>query len=302
MYIMYPFFAPYNADGSLAISKQLTANLPEDGALGENALALAQKIKNNRDFFRTFGNAYLAFRPVEGLTIKTSLGGDVTSNLFDFYNPSDVGQYRGAAPKPAVAAETREFTTNFLSENTLTYARQLGDHTLDLLAGYTFQKESGSTTSVTGSGIADDNLPNIAGASAFAATSSRYVWTQVSYLARAQYAYRNKYLLTATIRRDGSSRFGDDRKWGNFPSITGGWILSNESFFPKSRLLTFAKLRASWGQSGNNQIGSYSSRALVNGSNYVYGSALGSGFAATTSRTISSRRANSRASRPPIPR
>ncbi|MBC8152673.1 MAG: SusC/RagA family TonB-linked outer membrane protein [Bacteroidetes bacterium] len=282
LYIMYPFFAPYNPDGSLAISQQLIANIPEDGALGENAVALALKIKNNRDFFRTFGNTYLAFRPIEGLTVKTLLGGDVTSNLFDFYNPSDVGQYRGAAPKPAVAAENRDFTTNFLSENTLTYNRQIQDHSLDLLAGYTFQKESGSSTNVTGTGIADNSLPNIAGASAFVASSSRYVWTQISYLARAQYSYLNKYLFTATIRRDGSSRFGDDRKWGNFPSLTGGWILSNESFFPKSKLLTFAKLRASWGQSGNNQIGSYSSKALVSSANYVYGNGLGAGFSAIT--------------------
>ncbi len=282
LYIMYPMFAPYNADGSLAISNQILASIPEDGALGENAVALALKIKNNRDFFRTFGNTYLAFRPLEGLTIKTLLGGDVESNLFDFYNPSDVGQYRGAAPKPAVATETREFTTNYLSENTVTYNRQIHDHTLDLLAGYTFQKESGSNTNVTGTGIADDNLPNIAGASAFVASTSRSIWTQVSYLARAQYSYLNKYLFTATIRRDGSSRFGNDRKWGNFPSITGGWIISNESFFPQSKLLTFAKVRASWGQSGNNQIGSYSSQALVNSANYVYGNALAPGFAATT--------------------
>ncbi len=282
MYIMYPMFAPYNADGSLTISKQIVANTPEDGALGENAVALALKIKSNRDVFRTFGNTYLAFRPLPGLTLKTLLGGDVTSSYVDFFNPSDVGGYRTAAPKPAQATESRDFTTNFLTENTVTYSKQIQDHSLDLLAGYTFQKETGTGTSVTGSGIADNNITNIGGASAFSASSSRYIWTQISYLARAQYSYQNKYLLTATLRRDGSSRFGDDRKWGNFPSVTGGWIISNESFFPKSKLLSFAKIRASWGQSGNNQIGSYSSKALVNSDNYVYGSSLAAGFAATT--------------------
>jgi len=281
-YIMYPMFAPYNADGSLAISKQIIANTPEDGALGENAVALAYKIKNQRNFFRTFGNTYLSYQPIEGLTVKTLLGGDVRSNYFDFYNPSDVGGYRTAAPKPAVATEARDFITNFLTENTVNYSRQVTDHQFDLLAGYTYQQESGANTSVTGSGIADNNIPNIAGASAFVATADRYTWTQISYLARAQYAFKNKYLFSATIRRDGSSRFGDDRKWGNFPSVTGGWIISNEAFFPQSRLITFAKLRGSWGQSGNNQIGSYSSKALVNSDNYVYGNTLAAGFAATT--------------------
>ncbi|WP_288425022.1 TonB-dependent receptor [uncultured Spirosoma sp.] len=281
-YIMYPMFSPYNADGSLSISTQIKANTAEDGALGENAVAVAYKIKNQRNLLRTFGNAYLSYQPIEGLTVKTLLGGDVRSNFFDFYNPSDVGGYRAAAPKPAVATESRDFITNFLTENTVTYSRQFTDHQLDLLGGYTYQQENGATSSVTGSNIADNNITNIGGASAFVATADRYTWTQLSYLARAQYAFKNKYLFSATIRRDGSSRFGDDRKWGTFPSVTGGWIISNEEFFPQSRLITFAKLRGSWGQSGNNQIGSYRSKALVNSDNYVFGSTLAAGFAATT--------------------
>jgi TonB-linked SusC/RagA family outer membrane protein len=282
MYIMYPMFSPYNADGSYAISTQIKANTAEDGALGENAVALAYKIKNQRNAFRTFGNTYLSYQPIEGLTVKTLLGGDVRSTFVDYFNPSDVGAYRTAAPKPAVAQESRDFATNFLTENTLTYSRQFADHQLDLLAGYTYQQEDYTASSVTGSGIADNNIDNIAGASAFTASADRYTWTQLSYLARAQYAFKNKYLFSATIRRDGSSRFGTDQKWGNFPSVTGGWIISNEEFFPQSRLITFAKLRGSWGQSGNNQIGSYSSKALVNSDNYVWGSTLAPGFAATT--------------------
>ena len=282
LYIMYPFFSPRNADGSLNISEQIRANTPEDGALGENAVAIATRITNNRTFFRTFGNTYLSYQPLPGLTLKTLLGGDVTSNFFDFYNPGAIGAYRTAAPKPAVATESREFNVNFLTENTATYANQWGNHTLDVLAGYTYQQENGTSTLVTGSGIADDNTPNIGGASAFVAVPVRYTWTQVSYLARAQYSFANRYLFTATVRRDGSSRFGADQKWGNFPSVTGGWILSNESFFPQTKVLTFAKLRASYGLAGNNQIGSYSSQALLSPTNYVYGSTLSPGFAATT--------------------
>ena len=280
--IMYPFFSPRNPDGSLAISQQIAANGPEDGALGENVIALAYKVKNDRTFYRTFGNTYLSYQPLAGLTFKTLLGGDITSNFFDYYNPSDVGGYRASAPKPAVAIESRDFNVNYLTENTLTYDKEWQNHSFNVLAGTTYQEENGSNTVVTASGIADNKVPNIAGGSAFLATANRYTWTLVSYLARAQYAFRNKYLLSVTVRRDGSSRFGTDRKWGNFPSITGGWILTNESFVPKSQVLTFAKLRGSYGQSGNNQIGSYSSQALVNSTNYVFGSALAPGFAATT--------------------
>ena len=284
--IMYPFFSAYNDDGSLAISKQIIANTPEDGALGENIVALMKKIKNVKNSFRTFGNGYLSFRLLPGLKLKTMAGSDITSNYTDFYNPSDVGMYRGAAPKPAVAVESKEFNVNYIIENTLNYSKSFGNHDIDVLAGTTFQKETGSNTDVTGSGIADNNLPNIAGASAFIASATRYTWAQLSYLARLQYAFQSKYLFSATIRRDGSSRFGNDRKWGNFPSVTAGWIVSKESFFPKSDLFTFVKVRATWGQSGNNQIGSYSSKALVsstdgtNNYNYVFGNSLVSGFSA----------------------
>jgi TonB-linked SusC/RagA family outer membrane protein len=282
LYIMYPFFSPRAADGSLNISEQIRANTPEDGALGENAVAIATRIKNNRTFFRTFGNTYLTYEPLPGLTLKTLLGGDVSTNYYDFYNPSAIGAYRAAAPKPAVATETRQFATNYLTENTANYNHQWGEHSLDLLAGFTYQEESGSNLTLVGSNIADDNLPNVAGASSFAPVPTRYTWALISYLSRAQYSYANRYLFTATMRRDGSSRFGGDRKWGNFPSFTGGWILSNESFFPQNNVLTFAKLRASYGLSGNNQIGNYSAQGLVNPNNYVFGTTPVTGFNATT--------------------
>lgn len=280
--IMYPFFSPYNADGTLAISTQIKANTAEDGALGENVIATMKKIKNRRDTYRTFGNSFVSYEVMKGLKWTTRVGADLVSSNSDYYNPSDLGQYRGAAPKPASAVETKEFNVNYLIENTLTYSAEFNHHQIDALAGYTFQKENGSLTDVTGSGIADDNLTNIGGASAFNVTATRYTWAQVSYLARLQYAFRNTYLFTATIRRDGSSRFGDNNKWGDFPSVTAGWIVSNESFFPKSPVFTFAKLRATWGQAGNNQIGSYSARSQVIASNYVFGSTLGAGFSAST--------------------
>ncbi len=283
--IAYPFFSPYNADGSLAISQEIIANTPEDGALGENPVAAAKKVKNLRNNLRLFGNTYLSYTIAKGLKFKTLLGGDFTNYYNDFYNPSDLGAYRTAAPKPAAANETNGITSNYLTENTLTYSKKFGKHDLNVLAGYTFQKEFGSTTAVTGSGISDNNITNIAGATAFVASASKYRWTQISYLSRIQYAFEGKYLLSLTARRDGSSRFGNDTKWGNFPSITTGWVISKEGFFPKSNVFTFAKLRASWGKAGNNQIGSYGSRSLVSGGanfNYVYGSNLASGFAATT--------------------
>ena len=278
--IMYPFFSARNPDGSLAISQQILANTPEDGALGENPVAILEKVKNNRNLFRTFGNAYVNFKPFEGVTFKSLLGGDYSNTYNDYFSPSDVGEYRTAAPKPATASETKGNVLNYLWENTLTVQKTFGKHDINFLAGTTFQKESGTSTLVSGTGIPDNNIDNIGGASSYSVTALRYIWTQLSYLTRVQYAYDNKYLFSAAIRRDGSSRFGTDAKWGNFPSITGGWILNREDFFPKNNWIDLLKIRATYGKAGNNQIGNYSSFALTNPLNYISGSTLLPGFAA----------------------
>ncbi|MCB0630622.1 MAG: TonB-dependent receptor [Saprospiraceae bacterium] len=281
--IMYPFFSPYDENGDYAISEQIATNIPEDGALGENVVALINNIKNQREDFRTFGHTFLKIDLLEGLSFKTTVGADYRSYFYDFYNPSFVGQYRTQAPKPASTNESSGTIVNYQLENLLTYNRIFGEQAIDVIAGYTFQKEEGSDRSISGSGIADDNLTNISGASSFNIDADRYVWSQISYFSRLQYALKDRYLLSAAIRRDGSSRFGDDTQWGVFPAFSAGWIMSREPFFPESALLSFTKLRASWGQSGNNQIGSFSSKALVTPSDYVYGTDLGPGFATTTS-------------------
>lgn len=285
---MYPFFKPYNNDGSLAISEQIIANRAEDGALIENPVATLLKVKNNRAYTRIFGNTFISYKIFKDLTYKLSLGGDYSGRYFNYYNPSDVGAYRTAvAGKLASAKETDGSTLNYLIEHTLNYAKVLGKHDFNLLAGYTFQKENGSTTIINGANIADDNLQNITGASAFTLdpASGKYRWAQISYFARLQYMYDQKYIASLTFRTDGSSRFGLNKQWGTFPSITTGWIFSKEDFFPQDAFISFGKLRATWGKSGNNQIGNYGSMSLVTGgpsSNYVFGNALAPGFSAST--------------------
>lgn len=283
---MYPFFKPYNDDGSYAISQQIIANGPEDGALVENPVAVANLIKNNRSYFRMFGNTNFTYEIVKGLKYKLVFGGDFAQSTFDFYNPSFLGAYRTPAPKPATASETNATSNNYLIEHTLNFTKKLGLHDFNVLAGYSFQKENGLATAINGTNIADDNITNIAGASAFSAVPERDRWVQVSYLARLQYIFNQRYIASATYRTDGSSRFGANNKWGRFPSITAGWIFSQEEFFPKQKFVTFGKMRATWGKSGNNQIGSYGSLALISGgngaNNYLFGSTLAPGFSAST--------------------
>ncbi|MGD1892870.1 MAG: SusC/RagA family TonB-linked outer membrane protein [Cyclobacteriaceae bacterium] len=282
-YTSYPFFSPYLPDGSLNISEQIRENTPEDGSLQENALGYANLIKDNKNRFRTFGSTFLTVKPLEGLEFKFLVGGDYRNYFYDFYDPSFLGQYRSLAPDQAEAVETNIRVTNVQSENTLTYYKDIGNHEFDFLAGYSFQREQGSDTRIVGTEIPDDNIDNIAGASSHNVDANRYTWTLLSYFGRLQYFYRSRYQLSLALRRDGSSRFGDETKWGLFPSVSAGWIISDETFFPQSNVINFAKLRVSWGRTGNNQIGSYGSQALVTADNYTFGGNLAPGFAATTS-------------------
>lgn len=279
----YPFFNVYNPDGSLAISEQINGNTAQDGALDENAIARTDLIKRYRTDFRAIANTFLTYQILPGLQWRSTLGGDLYNELDDYYDPSIVGAYRTPAPKNATASEAHTNYYNLITEHTLNFDRQWAAHQFSAMAGYSFQRENGYYSKITGSALPDDNLENIAGASSYSVSTSRYTWAQVSYFGRITYDYDDRYLLTASFRRDGSSRFGADSKWGNFPSLTAGWIVSNEQFLRGTKnWLSFMKLRASWGMAGNNQIGSYGSQALLSGNDYVYNGNLAAGYYAST--------------------
>ena len=278
----YPFFEPFNEDGSIALSQGQILNTPADGSLQENPLAYVD-IKDDRNVFRTFGNIFLTFEPVRGVRLKTVLGGDYQHFFYDFFKASTLGEYRSIAPNPAKASETNGRILNYVSENTLSYSRIFDLHEIDLIGGYTYQREEGSRSEITGTNIQDDLLDNVAGASDHTLSAFRYTDVLISYLGRVQYFFNDKYQVSVALRRDGSSRFGDNLKWGTFPSVAVGWILSDEDFFPQSTVLPYLKIRASWGETGNNQIGFYSSKALLSPSNYVFGDELSAGFRSTTS-------------------
>ncbi|MGY0406975.1 MAG: SusC/RagA family TonB-linked outer membrane protein [Polaribacter sp.] len=285
-----PYYSPYKADGSLNISDQITneqrliEGVRINGTPVENLLATSLKVKDENKKFRTFGNMYLNAKIFNNLSYKLSLGGDYDSYTRNFYYPSSIGSYRTPAPrKDADGSQTKTTRYNFLIENTLNYHLKLDNHTFNLLAGYTFQRENISSTYVKGTGYADNNIQSIAGASAYIAKYESSIWALESYLARVQYDYRAKYLFSAAIRSDGSSRFGENNRWGYFPSVSGGWVFTKEDFFPSNNFINYGKISASWGKTGNNQIGNYSSRALVTPSNYVFGNDLASGYTTTTS-------------------
>ncbi|RKF04738.1 TonB-linked SusC/RagA family outer membrane protein [Tenacibaculum lutimaris] len=285
----FPSYSPYKFDGSLNISDQLINEQREiegvriNGTPVENLVATSRKVIDQKDRFRTFGNIYLDAEIFKNLKYKFSMGGDYDAYVRNYYYPSDVGSYRTPAPRSDADATERKLNRyNYLVENTLNYQLKSNKHSLNVLVGHTFQKEKISSTTVKATGFADNNIQNIAGGSSFTVDNTLDIWTLESYLSRVQYDYNSKYLFSAAIRADGSSRFGSNNRWGYFPSVSAGWVFNREEFFPLKDIITFGKISGSWGQTGNNQIGNYSSQALVTDSNYVFDGGLAPGYITTT--------------------
>lgn len=283
--LMHPYYPVNNADGTLAVADQIHDNNDNwDGPISGNVVATVKLTDYTERFFRAFGNTYLEFEPIEGLKFKTSFGGDYNTGVEEFFAPSTLGNYRTPVESSRTMAFRSETTReNIITENLLTYKQVFDEHAVDVLVGYSYQQELASRTRLESQDFTDNNLRNIAGATTITATSASSKWALESIFSRLQYAYDNKYSVSASLRRDGSSRFGANTKYGNFASVSAGWTVSNEDFFPQDGPVSFAKARVSWGQTGNNQIGNYASIALINQDNYVIDGSLVAGSYTSTS-------------------
>ena len=283
--LMQPYYNAFNTDGSLNIAEQINDNNDNwDGPISENTLAQVLLSDFTRDEFRVFGNLFAEFELVDNLKIRSSFGGDYNKTTEEYFAPSSFGNYR--TPIANTTSQGAKYDTtreNFIVENVLNYRKEINKHSFDLLLGHSYQQEFRNETDLESLDFADDNIRNVSGATAINAESRSSKWALDSYFTRLQYDFDNKYTLSASIRRDGSSRFGDNTKYGNFASLSGGWVLSNESFFPEDSFVNYAKVRASWGETGNSQISDFGSVSLITQDNYVVDGTLTSGVNTSTS-------------------
>jgi TonB-linked SusC/RagA family outer membrane protein len=166
-----------------------------------------------------------------------------------------------------------------LVENKLSYQTVIGDsHSINAILVQSAQKETNKGNNVTATDYPNDYIQTISGGTVTKGASSDIQWSIASYLARAQYAYKGKYLLSAAIRADGSSRFGTDNRWGYFPSASVAWRLSDESFFKGVNALEFVddiKFKVSYGETGNFNIGNYDHISTMSIESYVLGAGDG---------------------------
>jgi len=274
-----PIESPFNEDGSLANQASSYYSLPLC-----NYELKALHTKDIRKSTRLLGNLILELDLFKGLKFKTRADVDLRGSTRDYFlDRYAAGAFNRVPPRPVNEIRgiySTSNSVNWLNENILTYQTNfLANHKIDVLAGYTIQKRTNFSNSAEGSNFADEEIEYISAAGTTTATSSTSAWSLISMIGRVNYSYKGKYLLAGSIRRDGSSRFGFDKKYGVFPSVSAGWIISEEPFLSIVPVISYLKIRASYGITGNNNIGNYPSQSLIGEANYVFGNTLTPGKA-----------------------
>ncbi|GAA0540742.1 SusC/RagA family TonB-linked outer membrane protein [Chitinophaga japonensis] len=258
-----------------------------DAFANANPVNMLENTTNKVNSVRALTNVYADWEIIPGLHFKSSLNIDYSNDKQNIFVPSYVGGFRSPPPQPATGAYNTTNLLNLLNENTLTWDKQWGAHNFSLLLGYTAQQERAEYGNFNGSQYPDDNVRTLNAAAVITGQTTVQEWRQLSYLGRINYEFKDRYLASLVFRRDGSSRFGANNRWGNFPSASLGWRISEEPFFPATGLIDDLKLRGSYGLAGNNNIGNYTylpgvvidnGGNFLNNTNYVFGSGLASGI------------------------
>ncbi len=267
---MAPIFPVKFPDGTWSNSSMITDRY------GLEAIPNPVHVLTTQDRLRKrqqlFGNAYLTFHILPGLDLRTQFGFDKHDNNIQNYSPTDLINI--SAPLGTAYLENQR-SFYWQEETYLNYNKSSGDHRINSVLGLSWQQRTNEGNWVTAQGFADDffRFNAIQAASQPGAPgSSHNKWTMNSYFLRGGYTYKNRYLLTVTGRIDGSSRFGENNKYGIFPSAGLGWVISEEPFLRDIQKLDELKIRSSFGVTGNTEIPAYltlgtisSGTTLING-------------------------------------
>lgn len=232
---------------------------------------------------KVVGNTYAELKIVEGLTFRSAFSIDLGYVNGNNYSPIF---YLNSAQQNANSSVNKNVDRYYTwqAENVLNYTQNWAGHSLGVTLGTTSRKENSETLfgSNTGLVVSDPNMAylNLAvDAGTARATGGAAENALFSLFSRVNYSYNDKYLLSAALRRDGSSKFGRNNPYGYFPAVSAGWIFTEENFLKESNLLSFGKLRASWGQNGNDRIGDYPWAAVIGvGRGYTYYNGSGNGY------------------------
>ena len=266
-------FMSYNTPGSLARGWMNFFSSNWGINSSENPLVIAQDLQINNTKVRHNLTFSANYEIIKGLNLKAQVGRLWYDQTYSKYRPNTISAGGTIAQNPSLETSSHyAISTTSKDEDTLgeliaTYTNKWGEHRIDVLAGVTAQAHNYTGIGIMAKEFTDNRIPDISATVNTKAVEEynvdRYRYTLLSYLARFNYSYGDRYAVTASFRGDGSSRFGAESKWGYFPSISAGWSLSNEPFLKDALENTEIRLRASWGMSGNNNIGNYASIATI---------------------------------------
>lgn len=255
-----PIYPVYNADGSYGKSPY---------AEETNPIGMIDYTQNNQTIIdRIIGNIYAEAILIKGLTLRTDFGADISYNYNNSFIPVyNLGTNNRNDHSFASQGMYRNLTWNW--DNTLTYQLRTGKHDLNVMVGTTAKKfegynVSGSKTDLIIADFDHAIIDNGRNDSTRKVYGTRSMNALQSYFGRVFYSYDDKYLLTATLRRDGSTKFGVNNRYGYFPAFSLGWILTNEAFLKNSSWINFLKIRGGWGQNGSDRIDDFRYLATIN--------------------------------------
>ena len=271
-----PTLPVYNPDGSYNF-------LDPESETGVflNPLAYMETGIDHKKEKRLLSSIFAEYKIVDGLTLRQSFGLDFRVGKDERYVPSEITAFTAASGGQATL-RSDEFS-QWSSTTNLTYQTTFGsDHDLTATAVFEAQKREGSWMSSSSQDFPSDALTfnrlQAATSPGVPQSGISSPFQLLSYVGRVNYIYASKYLVTVTGRYDGSSRFGEENKWAFFPSAAIGWRLSEEAFLQSAGVIDNLKLRASWGQTGNQEIGSFRSLVLFNSVTQPFRTNLTVGF------------------------
>ncbi|RAV28176.1 TonB-dependent receptor [Sinomicrobium soli] len=257
-----PTVPVYNADGSFA---------RPPGGRGDNPLANLMSRQNDlqKDAFN--GTMFMEFNLAEGLTARVDAGTEIRHDQLGTYLLRE--SYQGSADNGVASTSDYSLTHN-LFDMFLTYNREFNEkHAFQFMGGYSYEKFINERKGINVYGFSTDlyGYNNLGAASTITGVSS-YKSENIlaSFFGRVNYTFDDRYLLTFTVRADGSSRFGEDNRWGVFPSGSFAWRVINEQFMQDQNLFSDLKFRAGYGKTGNERIGDYASYGLMSNAKYTF--------------------------------
>lgn len=233
----------------------------------ENPLAAINETTISMQTNRFLGTVFAEYEFIPNLKLKSNFSFDYSNVAESVYDNSKTNN--GSAVG-GTAQRLGTNNSNWIQENVLSYRFTTAGHNLNALVGTSFQQSRTDVATSTGQGFPSDAFQEIVAAAVLRSTSTSTSYGIASFFSRIDYNYQAKYLLTLNLRQDGSSRFGSENKWGTFPSIGLGWVLSEESFMQNLGFLSTVKLRGSYGVTGNQSgINDFQSLGLWGGGAYA---------------------------------